>query len=376
MFHVKQPSARSGPLAHLEAELDALDAKGLRRRPKPPLADDALSFCSNDYLGFASRTPSNAASGSGASRLVAGERVAHEHLERDFARFLGVEACLAFTSGYAANLGAISALLGPDDVVVSDALNHASLIDGMRLARARIEVVPHNDLAAFAAALARSASAPRRWVVVESYYSMDADGPDLAALRALCDEHAAALIVDEAHALGVLGPGGRGRCAEAGITADVVVATLGKSFGSQGAVVGGSTILRDWLWNRARSFVFSTGLAPANAEAGRTALALSLEDPSRRARVLSLADHARAKLAALPDLRVLGFGHVIPIVLGDTERALAAAARLAEQGIDLPAIRPPTVPAGTARLRLTISARQQTADIDRVVAAIAAATRA
>lgn len=372
MFHVKQVD----PLAHLGVALEALDAKGLRRHPKPALADDALSFCSNDYLGLASRTRIEAPSGAGASRLVSGERPAHEQLEHDFARFLDVEACLAFTSGYAANVGTLSALLGPDDVVVSDALNHASLIDGMRLSRAKVEVAAHNDLAAFSSALARAPTHHPRWVVVESYYSMDADGPDLRALRALCDDHGAALIVDEAHALGVLGPSGRGRCAEAGIAPDAIIATLGKSFGSQGALVGGSTVLREWLWNRARSFVFSTGLSPASAEAGRASLAESLADPAARTHVLALAERARRALAALPGLEVLGFGHVIPIVLGDASRALAVSRRLGELGIDLPAIRPPTVPTGTARLRLTVTARQSESDIDRVIGAIADATRA
>jgi len=364
---------RDNPLAHLGPALDALDAEGLRRRPKPAVADDALSFCSNDYLGLASRSRVEAPSGSGASRLVAGERTAHERLEHDFARFLGVDACLAFTSGYAANVGVLSALLGADDLVVSDALNHASLIDGMRLGRAKVVVASHNDLAAFGAAL--EAPAFRRWVVVESYYSMDADGPDLAGLRALCDAHGAGLIVDEAHALGVLGPGGRGRCAEAGIAADVVIATLGKSFGSQGAVVGGSLLLREWLWNRARAFVFSTGLSPASAEAGRASLAESLADPTRRARVLELASYARAELARVPGLDVLGFGHVVPVVLGGATRAVAVAARLAEAGIDLPAIRPPTVPMGTARLRLTVTARQREQDLARVIQAIATAAQ-
>ncbi|MBX3229714.1 MAG: 8-amino-7-oxononanoate synthase [Labilithrix sp.] len=366
---------RIDPLAHLGAALDALDARGLRRHPRAPQQPGAISFCSNDYLGLAARTRIDAPSGAGASRLVAGERTEHEALEREVASFLGVESCLAFTSGYAANVGALSALLEPDDVVISDALNHASLIDGMRLARVRPVVVPHNDAAAIERALVGSARGVRRWVVVESYYSMDADGPDLGRLRRLCDEHDAALVVDEAHAAGVLGPDGRGRCAEAGITPDVLVVTLGKSFGSQGALVGGRAVLREWLWNRARSFVFSTGLSPASAEAGRAAVARARAEPALRERALRLATRARTKLAAIEGIQPLGFGHVVPIVLGAPARALAFSKHLAAAGIDLPAIRPPTVPDGTSRLRLTLTASHTDDDVDTLVREIAAAAR-
>jgi 8-amino-7-oxononanoate synthase len=334
-----------------------------------------VSFCSNDYLGLAGvidRHTHDEPPGAGASRLVDGERAAHVAVEAAFANLVGAESALSFTSGYAANVGVISALAGPGDLVVSDALNHASLIDGMRLSRARIAVVPHNDLDAIARELA-SRTESRAWVAVESYYSMDADGPDLHALRAICDEREAGLIVDEAHALGVLGPEGRGRCAEAGIAADVIVGTLGKSFGSQGAVVAGPRVLREWLWNRARSFVFSTGLSPASAAAGRWAIDESLRSPALRARTMQNATILRDAISSFEDVRVLGFGHVIPIVLGSAARAVRTAARLAESGIDLPAIRPPTVPEGTARLRLTATARQSEMDIERALAALRAA---
>lgn len=314
-----------------------------------------------------------APAGSGASRLVDGERAEHELLEQAFASFLGVEACLAFTSGYAANVGTVSALVAPGDLVVSDALNHASLIDGMRLARAKVAVVPHNDLAAIESALA-SRAAGRAWVVVESYFSMDADGPDLAALRAICDRAEAALIVDEAHALGVLGPGGRGRCAEVGIRPDVVIGTLGKSFGSQGALVGGSAMLREWLWNRARSFVFSTGLSPASAAAGRQALERSQREPGLAITVAERAEQIRNGLKQL-GLTALGFGHIIPVVIGEADRAIAITARLGQRNIDVPCIRPPTVPAGTARLRLTATASQSVDDVARLLDAIAEAIR-
>lgn len=358
---------------YLARELAKLEEAGLRRRPRPPRAASAVSFCTNDYLGLANTETLAAASpspaGAGASRLVDGERSEHAALEAAFASLVGAEAALAFTSGYAANVGVLSALAGPGDLVVSDALNHASIIDGVRLSRARVVVVPHNDVGAIDEAL-RARPEPRAWVAVESYYSMDADGPDLRALRAVCNDRGAGLIVDEAHALGVLGPEGRGRCAEAGIEPDVLVGTLGKSFGSQGAVVAGSPTLREWLWNRARSFVFSTGLSPASAAAGRWAIEESLRDPTRRARALHNASVLREALA--PSNRVLGFGHVVPLVLGGAERAVAMSRRLAEWNIDIPAIRPPTVPEGGARLRLTATAAQTDADLERLLSALRA----
>ncbi|OJY24836.1 MAG: hypothetical protein BGO98_19155 [Myxococcales bacterium 68-20] len=364
-----------GPLSHLHDALSALAAKGLRRTPPAPLADDDVSFCSNDYLGLARRrAPGAATSGAGASRLIAGERQAHAALEHAFARWLGTEACLAFTSGYAANVGTVAALAGPDDLIVSDALNHASLIDGARLSRARVAVTRHNDLDAIATALA-GRKEKRAWVVVESYYSMDADGPDLRALRALCDAHGAALYVDEAHALGVLGPEGRGRAAEVGVTPDIFVGTFGKSFGSQGAFVAGSLVLRDWLWNRARTFVFSTGLSPMAADAARLALEEALATPLLRERVRALALRLREGLAAL-DLHPLGFGHVVPVVLGSNERAIAVAAALATHGLIVPPIRPPTVPEGTARLRFTVTAAHDEQHIDKAIEAVRRALEA
>ena len=326
---------RTDPLAHLDQQLEQLDQQGLRRRPAEPMAPGALSFCSNDYLGLGSRAAPAAPAGAGASRLIAGERDEHRRLERAFAMWLGVEDALAFTSGYAANVGTLAALAGPGDVIVSDALNHASLIDGARLSRARVVVTPHGDADAIARALDERAE-ERAWVVVESYFSMDADGPDLAALRRISDARGAGLYVDEAHALGVLGPDGRGRCAEVGVVPDVLVGTLGKSFGSQGAFAAGRTVLRDWLWNRARSFVFSTGLAPVCAAAAVRSLQQVIEEPVLFEGVRSRAARLRAGLvaegavavgtpAAATSLssssdhappRLLGFGHIVPVVLG------------------------------------------------------------
>ena len=354
-----------GPLDHLEDALLRLEQDGLRRAGGRPVA--GRSFCSNDYLGLASRSAPHVESGAGGSRLIAGEHVAHSELERSLATWLGVEACLAFSSGYAANVGAISALANTGDLVVSDALNHASLIDGSRLSRSRVVVTPHNDLGAIDAELA-ARSERHAWVVVESYYSMDADGPDLAKLRKICDAHSAALLVDEAHALGVLGPGGRGRCAEAGVRPDVLIGTLGKAFGSQGAFVAGTTVLREWLWNRARSFVFSTGLSPAAAVAARVSLDTIQASPHLREHVARLAQRLREGLSAA-NLPVVGTGHVIPVLVGDSAAAVRLAAALEKRGVLVSAIRPPTVPPGTARLRFTVSAAHTEADIDHAVAA-------
>jgi 8-amino-7-oxononanoate synthase len=371
MFHVKHMA--SDPFAHLQEELEQLDRAGLRRRAAEPTTPGVLSFCSNDYLGLASRPAPPAASGAGASRLVAGERDEHRRLERAFAAWLGTEDALVFASGYAANVGTLAALAGAGDLIVSDALNHASIIDGARLSRARVAVVPHNDVSAVARVLAERPE-EHAWVAVESYYSMDADGPDLRALRSVCDEHRAGLFVDEAHALGVLGPAGRGRCAEAGIAPDILVGPLGKAFGGQGALVAGRAVLRDWLWNRARSFVFSTGLAPVSAAAAVRSLQDVIERPDLAAHVTAMAARLRAGLVdagAAP----LGFGHVIPVIVGTPVRALRLAERLRERGIDVQAIRPPTVPVGTARIRLTVTAQHRPDDIDRAVAAYAWASR-
>jgi 8-amino-7-oxononanoate synthase len=354
------------PLSHLNEALAELEHAGLKRAFHAPLPHGALSFCSNDYLGLAADPSPALPAGAGASRLIAGEREEHRWLERAFAAFVGVEEGLVFSSGYAANVGVVSSLAGPKDLVVSDALNHASLIDGARLSRARVEVVPHLDVDAVDQAL-RAGGALRAWVVVESYYSMDADGPDLVELRRVCDRHGAALIVDEAHALGVLGPGGRGRVAEAGVRADVLVGTLGKALGAQGAVVAGRPILREWLWNRARSFVFSTGLAPASAAAAARSIARVIEEPERVAWVGRLAERLREGLRA-NGLEPLGFGHVVPLILGD--RAMAVAQRLRERGVHVQAVRPPTVPDGTSRIRLTVTARHSEEDVDRAVAAL------
>src|SRR6185369_8021158 len=270
--------------------------------PARPIPAERLQLCSNDYLGYAADPwpeAGEAPSGAGASRLVTGNHAEHERAEATLAEWLGGEAALLFSSGYAANVGVLSSLAGPGDVIVSDGLNHASIIDGCRLSGATVRVVPHLAARAVEAALIEAKGARRRWVVTESYFSMDGDTPDLAGLRAICDAHDAALLVDEAHAIGVFGPRGRGLCAEAGIAPDVLVGTGGKALGLHGAFVVGSAPLRRWLWNRARSFVFSTGVSPSLASAlASRAHRVAADDPAR-ARLAALSMRLRTGLAEL-----------------------------------------------------------------------------
>jgi 8-amino-7-oxononanoate synthase len=329
-------------------------------------------MCSNDYLGYAAEPwPNNATnskppSGAGASRLVSGEHPDHALAEQAIATWLDTEAALIFSSGYAANVGTISALARPGDVVISDSLNHASIIDGCRLSGATIIVVPHNDADAVARALDNAPHAAHRWVVTESYFSMDGDVPDLARLRAICNDHDAALIVDEAHAVGTLGPAGRGIAASVGVTPDVLLGTLGKALGLQGAFVAGPRILRTWLWNRARSFVFSTGISPtlANAIAHRVTR-VAQDDPARK-RLEEVATYLRTELTRIvgPAL-VPSIGPILPCIVGAPETAVRISNQLRERGVLVQAIRPPTVPTGTSRLRITAHAQLTHADIER-----------
>ncbi|HEU4536172.1 MAG TPA: aminotransferase class I/II-fold pyridoxal phosphate-dependent enzyme, partial [Polyangiaceae bacterium] len=318
--------------------LAALGREGLlrERRPPPP---GALVLCSNDYLGLARAPDADAADppdpsgprrsppadlGAGASRLVSGERPEHLALERDLAAWLGAPAALAFSSGYAANLGLLSALAGPGDVVVSDALNHASIVDGCRLSRARVAIVAHRDAGAVERALAAHRDGGgRRYVVTESYFSMDGDSPDLPALRRIADAYGAALLVDEAHALGVFGPEGRGLAAARGVRPDALVGAFGKALGAQGAFVAGSADLVAWLWNRARPFVFSTGLSPLLAARVRRNVALARRAGPQRERLAALSARLCGALRALgyrvPDA---SHGPVVPVLVGPSRTAL------------------------------------------------------
>jgi 8-amino-7-oxononanoate synthase len=382
--------------AQLRAELLAIDAAGLRRRLRAVEriggarvrvdGREAIDFASNDYLGLAADPrPARAAAdalaragtGAAAARLIAGGHPLHAALEARLAALKGAERALLFPSGYAANVGALPALAGADDAVYSDALNHASLIDGCRLARAAVHVFPHGDVAALDALLARDAGRYRRsWVVVEGVYSMDGDRFPLDALVAVARRRGAHTFVDDAHATGVLGARGGGSAEHWGVAGaiDVTVGTLGKALGAAGAFVAGSAPLVEVLLHRARSFVFTTASPPALAAATLAALDVLDAEPWRRARLRAVATSIRAGLRAR-GLAVPGpdDAHVIPVVLGDARRAAAVGEALARDGLLVGAIRPPTVPAGSARLRVSASAAHSDDDVARLVHAVAAA---
>jgi 8-amino-7-oxononanoate synthase len=339
-------------------------AAGLRRtlRARPPVGAE-LDLASNDYLGL-SQHPRvidggvealrTWGAGSTGSRLVTGNTELHEAFERDLADFTGQESALVFSSGYTANLGAVVALSGPGSLIVSDALTHASLVDACRLSRARVVVTPHGDAGAVAAALAGRSEA-RAVVLTDSVFSADGDLAPLRALHDACRDHAALLLVDEAHGLGVRGTGGRGLLHEVGLAGarDVVMTTtLSKALGSQGGVVLGPAAVRDHLVDAARPFIFDTGLAPAAVGAAHAALGVLRDEPWRAQRVL---DHA-ATLAAVCDVAETPASAVVSVILGEPDVALAAAAACLERGVRVGCFRPPTVPAGTSRLRLTARA--------------------
>jgi 8-amino-7-oxononanoate synthase len=371
----------------LAQDLDHLDATGLRRRGQPALrkgtrleyADGSrlIDFASNDYLGLAgdarlARAAGEAlltgGTGSGAARLISGTHPLHEQLESRLAVFKGVEAALLFGSGYAANVGSIPALAGRGDIIYSDELNHASLIDGCRLSDARIRIFPHLDLDALARLLEEDAGHDgRRWIVVEGVYSMDGDPFPLDRLVEVARAHGAWTYVDDAHGTGVLGAGGRGSAERWGVEGeiDVMMGTLGKALGTTGAFVCGSRALCEWLLNRARSFVFTTAPPPAMAAATLAALEIVASDPGPRT---ELARNAARLARRLADIGLASgpprVGHIVPIMTGAGERTLRIAAALAARGFAVGAIRPPSVPDGGARLRITVSAAHSAEQID------------
>jgi 8-amino-7-oxononanoate synthase len=359
------------------------EVEGASRLRPGTAAQPLVSFCSNDYLGLVDHPDLAAAAtaaartggfGAGASRLVAGDLPELRTLERDLAAFTGHPAALVFPSGYQTNIGVITALAGPEDLIVSDAANHASLIDGCRLSRASVRVYPHRDAPAARAALASSPGARLRLLVTESLFSMDGDVAPLAALAEAAAATDAILVVDEAHALGVMGPGGRGLCADAGVRPDVLIGTLGKAFGASGGFAAGPAALRSFLVNRARTFIYTTGLPPPVAAAAAAALALALgtDGERRRSRLEANCRQMSERLVALGLMAAPPPGPILPVVLGPDGRAVAVAAALRARGFFVPAIRPPTVPEGTARLRVTISSEHRTAEIDAFAGALAA----
>ena len=374
------------------AELQQLEAEHRRREPR--ILDGAqgthvtlngalvLSFSSNDYLGLAgdrrlARAVASACeedgSGAGASRLIVGNHRRHMAAERaigDWLRYAGVR---LFNSGYAANVGVLSALMNRDDVVFSDELNHASIIDGCRLSRARVVVFQHRDTAALERALGEH-TGRRRLVVSESLFSMDGDLADVEALSALCKRHGAALMLDEAHAIGVSGPEGRGVAAGCGVVPDLLVGTCGKALGAFGAFVASGPAVADLLWNRARSFVFSTGLPPMVPAAIVAAIGIvrGHEGEERRRSLVARAVQLRKLIAGLGGSPTSA---IAPLVIGDDRQTMSISRRLWDARIFVQGIRPPTVPVGTARLRISLAANHLASDIDMLASTLSNAMR-
>jgi 8-amino-7-oxononanoate synthase len=343
---------------------------------------DVINAASNDYLSLAgdrrlARAAANAlgeyGTGAGASRLITGTHRRHVALEQALADWLHCGGARLFNTGYAANVGVLTALLRAGDVVFSDELNHASIIDGCRLSRADVVVVPHRDLAALERALAMK-TGRRRIVISESLFSMDGDIADVEALAALCKRHEAALILDEAHAIGVWGPEGRGIAAEAGVMPDVLIGTCGKALGGFGAFAATTSAIADLLWNRARPFVFSTALPPSVPAAVQAAIEIvrGSDGDERRRNLFARAEQLRMMVT------VAG-GHprsaIAPVIVGDDQRVMAISGALLEQRVFVQGIRPPTVPEGTARLRVSLCAGHSSEDVDIVGAAIRDAVR-
>ncbi len=345
-----------------------------------------LDFASNDYLGLACDARLIAAahaaleeSGTGAraSALVTGRTRWHAALEERLSQFEGAEAALLFPTGYAANLGAVTALVGPGDTVFCDRLNHASLVDGCRLSGARLRVYPHRDLDRLTSLLHRAA-AGRRLIVTDSVFSMDGDIAPLVELCDLADEQQAMLLVDEAHGTGVFGNNGRGVCELADVEARVTVrvGTLSKAAGVQGGFVVGSRLLVEWLWNRARPQMFSTALSPVLCAAALAAVDLIEAEADRRRHLGHLGELFRSQLEDA-GLRPGGerAGPIVPLRLRSVTETLAVSRSLQDQGFLVPAIRPPTVPRGTARLRISLSAAHTQDDVRALAEALASCIR-
>lgn len=378
----------------LRNRLDDREARAVRRRlrtldsgsgPRVVIEGrSVIQLCSNDYLGLAAhpavtRAAAEAAldygAGAGSARLVAGTSPPHTALEADLARLKGAEAALTFTSGYHANTGVLPILAGAADVIFSDALNHASLVDGCRLSRAAVRVYPHADAVALERLLRDAGGFRRRLVVTETVFGMDGDLAPLADLVSIARRHDAWLVVDEAHATGLFGPDGGGRVSELGLTGavDVQLGTLSKALGALGGYVAGSATLIDWVINAARPFVYTTALPPAAAAAARAAIGVLAAEPGRRERVRSHAAWLRARLTDLGFRLAPGRSPILPVLVGGAEDAVRLADALLARRVLAPAIRPPTVPDGTARLRVTPMATHTAEDLAEAVDAFRAA---
>jgi 8-amino-7-oxononanoate synthase len=344
---------------------------------------EVLLFAGSNYLDLAhhpavvdaaAQAARDQGCAAGGSRLINGNLELHEALERELAEFLGSESALTFSSGYMANLGVIPTLVGPGDAVVSDALNHASIVDGCRLSRASLRVFPHADVPRLAAVLDEVAGFARRiLVVVDGVYSMDGDLAPLAEIVRCAKRHGAFVMLDDAHGFGTLGACGRGTAEHLGVEAgiDVFVGTLGKALGSFGAFVAGSHALRELLVNAARSFIFTCALPPPQVAAARAALRLVQAEPWRRSGLAANAARLRGQLARRGVSSAPSTTHILPVVVGESERAMEVCERLLVRGFYAQGIRPPSVAEGTARLRLTPMATHTSAEIDALASAVA-----
>lgn len=383
----------SDPFRLLQDELDARAAEGLLRQrrvvdgPQQPLlqADgkEVLSFCSNDYLGLASHpaliaavreAAENVGVGGAASHLITGHHQLHHALEEALAAFVGLPRALFFSTGYMANLGIISALVGRGDALFSDRLNHASLNDAAVLSRADLHRYAHNDMAALEKQLA-SSTAPRKLVVADAVFSMDGDIAPVPELLALCERYDAWLMLDDAHGFGVLGAQGQGTLAHFGVQHPRIIymATLGKAAGVSGAFVAGEPTLIDYLVQKARTYIYTTAMPPMLAAALLAALPVIREESWRREHLAKLIGFLRDGLRLNKWRLDPSETPIQPLIVGSNEDALHASALLRERGILVPAIRPPTVPQGTARLRISLSAAHSLEDVQRLIDALHAA---
>jgi 8-amino-7-oxononanoate synthase len=374
-----QPELERRRAAHLYRRRRVLDSA---QGPLLQVDGEALlSFCSNDYLGLANhpqvvqalqRGAERYGAGSGSAHLVAGHSAAHHALEEELAAFTGRPRALLYSTGYMANQGVITALLGRGDSVYQDRLNHASLIDGGLLSRAELKRYPHNDLAALAGRMAYQRGG-EALVAVDGVFSMDGDLAPLPELAALCREREAWLLVDDAHGLGVLGRDGRGSVDHFGLddqAVPILMGTLGKAFGTFGAFVAGSEVLIETLIQQSRSYIYTTALPPAVAEATRASLRLVQEEGGRREQLRQLISRFREGGGQLGLDLMPSETAIQPILAGSAERALGWSRALQAQGMLVTAIRPPTVPQGSARLRVTLSASHEIDQVDRLLEAL------
>jgi 8-amino-7-oxononanoate synthase len=372
---------RAMPLSRYSEMLSELEREHRRRQLIPRLG---LDFASNDYLGLAtSARMANAVAaalangtpiGATGSRLLRGNAPEHEELEMVAAKFFGAERSLFFGGGYLANVAVLTTLPQKEDLVILDQLVHASTREGSRGGRAQVVEVPHNDIDAVEDAILkwkRTAKAGRIWIAVESLYSMDGDRAPLAELARLADTHNAFLLIDEAHATGIYGPDGRGLAHDLeGRDNVVVLHTCGKALGCSGALVLGSAVLCDFLVNRCKPFIYATAPSPLMAVAATEAIAILQTEPERRQQLFRLIDIACRELRDRCGIEASG-SQIVPILIGNDQRAMALASALQKVGFDIRGIRPPTVPAGTARLRLSLTLNVSDADVSHLVECLA-----